>query len=84
MPVTSAGKVIISLAVRVGALLVPYELSQLAASLLSVEGDPKDRDQVAPPPAAKDGAPPCAACGEVSHLRGSLFCRTCGRRLGDE
>ena len=41
VPVTSAGRFIISVAILVAALLIPYELSQLAKALLEVEGDDK-------------------------------------------
>ena len=80
----NAGKVIISLAVLVGSLLVPYELSQLAGSLFSVEGDIGDQvgsGSSTPARLGDEAAVTCAKCGERGHSADAVYCRICGSKL---
>ena len=92
VPQTSAGRAIISIAILVGALLVPFELSQLAAALLKVE-DQEGGDAVAKSPPASASLPAstnpsavsvmkvCPQCASTSHEDDALYCKLCGSRL---
>lgn len=72
VPVTSSGRFIISVAILVAALLVPYELSQLAGSLLKVEGQESDKTLT---------QRPCSICNTMYHSEDALYCRRCGAKL---
>ena len=90
VPQTSAGRAIISIAILVGALLVPFELSQLAAALLNVEDQ---EGAAAKSPATPSSLPAstspstvsvvkvCPQCASASHEDDALYCKLCGTRL---
>ena len=86
VPQTSAGRAIIGIAILVGALLVPFELSQLAAALLKVEDEEGGKAAAPAPPTSTSISPLstvklCPQCACSSHEEDALYCKLCGSRL---
>eukprot|EP00871_Galdieria_phlegrea_P004713 jgi/Galph1/5242/GphlegSOOS_G3837.1 len=67
VPVTTEGRAVVCLSILFGALLIPYQLSTLAASLV---GEMEQRLKIS-----------CSSCGLSSHDRDAKYCRNCGCRL---